>query len=155
MTHASTISSAFNTHHISLLHYAARILHDRYAAEDIVQDVFFKLLQAPEPVNIGQYVSRMVHNECISYLKRQTRDNMLLKAMPDEPDERLVYEAEIFARIAREIAKLPEQSARIMELRFRTGKNDKEIGKILGISHHTVRNLVAISIKKLRLVIKI
>lgn len=63
----------FRRYFVSLSEYANFYTHDLNQAEDIVQDVFFKIWQLRKKLDINtsfkSYLFRAVHNTCIKYLK--------------------------------------------------------------------------------------
>ena len=47
-----SFETLFNQYYIPLVDYAYRLLHDRDAAKDIIQDIFFQLWDKPSDLNI-------------------------------------------------------------------------------------------------------
>ena len=75
------INDLFNNHYTDLCRKALRVVNDKDISEDILQDVFFKFWQKKENINISTsliaYLSRMVFNESISCLRKNTDYNVL------------------------------------------------------------------------------
>jgi RNA polymerase sigma-70 factor (ECF subfamily) len=65
----------FKTHFKRLHAYAFTILRDEIQAEEMVQQVFFKLWERNENLSltgsISSYLYRAVHNESLNYIKHQ------------------------------------------------------------------------------------
>ncbi|HEX7494680.1 MAG TPA: sigma factor, partial [Bacteroidales bacterium] len=61
--------SLFRSSYVSLVRYAKTLIKDHDTAEEIVQDLFFRLWQDKEKINIESslngYLFRSVHNRCL------------------------------------------------------------------------------------------
>ncbi|MBC9934542.1 RNA polymerase sigma-70 factor [Chitinophaga qingshengii] len=135
----------------ALCAYALRIVKDKQAAEDIVQDFFSRLWQKRQQISMGvppqRYAYRAVHNTCLNYL----RDNTLISndALPENiPAEDDVLEQELrlqdrVQQLERVIAGLPAQCRIVFEKVCLEQKKYKAVAEELGISVFTVRNQVA------------
>jgi RNA polymerase sigma-70 factor (ECF subfamily) len=64
----------FLKYHPILVNYASKILKDNNQAEDIVQEVFYLLWIKREQLKsikaLSPYIRTMVHNQCISYIRK-------------------------------------------------------------------------------------
>jgi len=143
-----TIEQSFKLHYIPLLYYAWRILNDRQAAEDVVMDVWVKLITGGRPID-DHPLFRIVHNACLNYLQHEGMKERRLRTLP-EVDEVAQLDAEVFAHIARALAGLPAQTRRVVTMRFWGGLTNPQIAGKLGISVHTVRNQIVRGLKLLR-----
>lgn len=131
--------------------YALRIVKDKQAAEDIVQDFFSRLWQKRSQISMQvpprRYAYRAVHNACLNYL----RDNHLISndALPENmPAEEDAIERELqlqyrVQQLERVIAGLPQQCRIVFEKVCLEQKKYKVVAEELGISVFTVRNQVA------------
>jgi len=65
----------FRRHVAALTEYAAFYISDRQVAEDIVQDLFVKIWEYRDRLEIHSslkaYLYRSIHNSCIQYLRHQ------------------------------------------------------------------------------------
>ena len=90
-TGASTDYDAlFRKYYAPMVLFATRLLKDKEAAEDMVQEVFVQLLQPGKPLderkNISSYLITILHNKIIDVFRKE-------KHMPTEHlDEQLVEE---------------------------------------------------------------
>lgn len=135
----------------ALCTYALRIVKDKQAAEDIVQDFFSRLWQKRNQLSIQvppqRYAYRAVHNACLNYL----RDNPVISndALPENmPAEEDAMEQELqlqqrVRQLERVIASLPQQCRVVFEKVCLEQKKYKVVAEELGISVFTVRNQVA------------
>ncbi|MBZ0100252.1 MAG: sigma-70 family RNA polymerase sigma factor, partial [Taibaiella sp.] len=65
----------FKEHFKNLHAYACSILKDEDEAEEMVQNVFYKLWEKKEKISelqsVPAYLYRAVHNECMNYVKHE------------------------------------------------------------------------------------
>ena len=130
------------------------------AAEEIVSDVFIKLWQIrnklPEIENLKVYLYQIAKNFCLNYITRHFKnpvaslDEIDIEAVIslDNPEE-LCISADIINTIQQTIRQLPPQCRLIFQMVKEDGMRYKEVADILHISVLTVRNQVAIAIKKI------
>jgi RNA polymerase sigma-70 factor, ECF subfamily len=129
--------------------YAITIVNDETVAEEMVQNVFFKLWDRSEKINIqssiSAYLYRAVYNESCNYLKHQKVKQGFLNyskhAMSDistEKASKKVLVTELEQRIKNALNDLPEQCRTVFQLsRFEELKY-QQIADTLGISIKTV-----------------
>lgn len=135
----------------SLYRYAAMILADSSAAEDVVQDVFAAMCRSGgAPIESdAAYLYRAVRNACYSVLRRRRRqstdDAPLLEAVAaeaDDPDERLALEQALRA--------LPAEQREVVHLKAFEGMTFREIADLMGESINTVASRYRYAVDKLR-----
>lgn len=145
----------------SALHrYAYTILEDRELGEEMVHQVFLKILERKVPIDVRvslkAYLFRSVNNECLNYIKHQkVKQNYQLQAAnemenrPETPSAKLSYK-ELELQLKRAINDLPEQCRTIFQLsRFEELKY-AQIADQLGISIKTVEAQMSKALKRLR-----
>ncbi|WP_412468768.1 RNA polymerase sigma-70 factor [Pedobacter sp. KLB.chiD] len=145
----------------SALHrYAYIILSDKEIAEEMVHQVFLKILESNEPMEIRTsmkaYLFRAVYNECLNYIKHQkVKQNYRsyasteCESRPETPSSKLSYK-ELEYQIINAINNLPEQCRTIFQLsRFEELKY-AQIAQQLGISIKTVEAQMSKALKRLR-----
>ncbi len=151
----------FKTHFKSLHAYAFTILKDEMAAEELVQNIFFKIWERPEKLSItgsiAAYLYRAVHNESLNHLKHlKVRSKYQLHAvhqMKNETDNasKKILLKELETKLHRALQELPEQCRTIFQLsRFEELKY-REIADRLEISPKTVENQMGKALKLLRM----
>ncbi len=135
----------------ALCAYSWRIVKDRQAAEDIVQEFFSRLWQQRNGLQIQispqRYAFRAVHNASLNYL----RDNKLVSEdhLPEElpadedPVEQELLLQDRVQQLERAIASLPPQCRMVFEKVCLEQRKYKEVAEELGISVFTVRNQVS------------
>jgi len=129
-------------------------------ADEIVSDVFIKLWQIknklPEIDNLTVYLYTVAKNFCLNYITRNFKNPVvLLDEIDIEPvvhignPEELCISADIVQKIQQAIRQLPPRSRLIFQMVKEDGMSYKEVAEILHISVLTVRNQLAIAIRKL------
>ncbi len=149
----------FKSHYKRLHAYACSILKDETMAEEMVQQVFFKLWEKKERIQVQQsitaYLYRAVYNESINYLRHvkvknayQSHANYHSPKSENAAGRTNVKELE--TRIAETIQELPEQCRTIFQMsRFEELKY-REIADQLGLSVKTVENQMGKALRILR-----
>jgi RNA polymerase sigma-70 factor, ECF subfamily len=145
----SAFEKVFKDNFKKLQSYAITIVGDENVAEEMVQNVFFKLWDRSEKINIqssiAAYLYRAVYNESCNYLKHQKVKQGFLNyskhAMSDistEKASKKVLVTELEQRIKNALNDLPEQCRTVFQLsRFEELKY-QQISDTLGISIKTV-----------------
>ena len=156
----STFEQVFKTHFKSLHAYAFTILKDSDEAEEVVQQVFFKLWERSETLSIdgpvAAYLYRAVHNESLNLLKHEkVKKNHRLHVaynMKNETDQasKKVTSGELEKKLHAALNELPEQCRTIFQLSRFNELKYREIADQLGISIKTVENQMGKALKLLR-----
>jgi RNA polymerase sigma-70 factor (ECF subfamily) len=152
--------SLFRSSYASLVKYARTLIKDPDTAEEIVQDLFFRLWQNKEKIKIESslngYLFRSVHNSCLHYIEhmkvveRHEQEMAFVQNDGSEsPDEILQYK-ELQSRIARTIEKLPERCGQIFCMNRFEGLKYSEIAEKLAVSIKTVEANMGKALKEFR-----
>jgi len=151
----------FKTHFKNLHAYAYSMIRDEMIAEELVQNIFFKLWERPERLSvsgsIAAYLYRAVYNESLNHLKhmkvRSKYESHALHHMKNETDSasKGMMLKELEAKLHTALQELPEQCRTIFQLsRFESLKY-REIADRLEISPKTVENQMGKALKQLRM----
>ncbi len=136
----------FDEYYRPLCYFAFKSLKDLDLAEEMVQEVFYKLWKGRQKINIEHsasgYLYRAVYNECMNWHKHQ----QVVHKYEHEQASNIDVAAHDYAalelqeRITDLIDEMPEKRREIfLKSRFE-GKKYKEIAQELGISIKTVEN---------------
>jgi RNA polymerase sigma-70 factor (ECF subfamily) len=137
--------------------FAFRIFRDRHIAEDVSQELFFKLFRNASRYQpsgkFKTYFYKVLNNLCLDTLRRMNRkslpefqafENPVLDGMPGEggaPEGAAVRDEE--RRLVREaIGKLPEAQRQVLVLRELEELKYREIADVLGLSLNEVKVLI-------------
>lgn len=153
------IEEAFKTHFKALHAYAYTIVRDDIMAEEMVQNVFYKLWKNKETVAINQsltaYLYRSVYHESLNYIKHlkvksayQSYAGRTMEHINNAADKLKLKELE--EKLEQALKELPEQCRTIFQMsRFEELKYVEIAGK-LGISVKTVENQMGKALRLLR-----
>lgn len=151
----------YGAYYGSLRAYATAILQDTEAASEIVQDTFMNVWMNRKKLDPGKplrnYLLRAVHNNALHYRKlaiaRKCREEKAaeeqLSVWEEEEQQPLRKEA-----LTSVIARLPEQSRRVLKMSYWEEKKNADIARELSISVRTVETILYKVMKKLRREIK-
>ena len=140
--------------------FSLSIVKSEETAEEIVSDVFIKLWQIraklPEIGNLKVYLFTIAKNFSINYIHQNYKNvPCSLEEMHTEPQismgnpEELCISAETIKKLQLLVRELPPQCRLIFQLVKENGLKYKEVAEVLGISSLTVRNQLAIAVRKL------
>ena len=151
----------FKMHFRGLHAYAYTIVKDDAVAEDIVQNVFFKVWEKRELLEIESshkaYLYKAVYHDSLNYLKhkkvkaahamhvvRQSNDKV-------ENTSGKVLTTELKERIQVALNELPEQCRTVFQMSRFEGLKYQEIAHEMGLSVKTIENQMGKALKLLRL----
>lgn len=153
----------FGKFYSALCFFATRLTSERFVAEEIVQDTFYKLWNKHADFvslnSIKAFLYISTRNASINFLnkeQRKTKHGVELGLLEDEFQEPIINQiiyTEVLREIAIEVDALPEQCAKIIKMIFEDGLQPKEIAGKLNITVSTVYNqkMRGLSILKKRL----
>lgn len=150
----------FRSSYASLVKYARTLIKDHDTAEEIVQDLFFRLWQDKEKIQIvsslNGYLFRSVHNRCLHYFehlkvveRHEQKISFEQSSGTESPADILQYK-ELQAKIARTIEKLPERCGQIFCMNRFEGLKYSEIAEKLSVSVKTVEANMGKALKEFR-----
>ncbi len=151
----------FKTHFKNLHAYACTIVKDSPAAEGIVQNVFLKLWDRGESLNISSsvtaYLYRAVYNESCNHIKHEKVKHSYSQyaqySMRDSTKENTsdkVLISELETKIKTALNELPEQCRTIFQMSRFEELRYQEIADKLGLSIKTVEAQMSKALKILR-----
>lgn len=148
------LETIFMTHYQEWCWLAYGYLQDTQEAEDVVQDVFVKLLQrgrTEEIQNLTGYVYNAVKNTSLTKLKQSKKRKSLLWCTNAVPScEADIITEETRTEIQKNIEALPVEGKRVFKLCVLEGLKQQNAAEILGISINTVKYHLKKSFKVLR-----
>lgn len=156
----ATFEQVFKTHYKNLHAYSYSILNDEMAAEEMVQNVFFKLWERTETLSIngsvGAYLYRAVYNESLNYLKHlkvRSQHQLFVAHRSGETDlaTKTIHLKELEQKLRLALNDLPEQCRTIFQLSRFEELRYREIAERLDISIKTVENQMGKALKFLRI----
>jgi RNA polymerase sigma-70 factor (ECF subfamily) len=150
----------FRSSYISLTRYAGTLIRDLDAAEEIVQDLFFRLWRDKEKFyiesSLNGYLFRAVHNRCLHIIEHKKvvdrhahEISAEMTQSPEDPQEVLQYK-ELQLKVARILERLPQRCGKIFCMSRFEGLKYSEIADRLSISIKTVEASMGKALKEFR-----
>lgn len=159
----SVFESLFATYYDSLWGYAYKVVDDRQAAEDIVQDVFMAVWERRNLIDFSSslkpYLFKAVYNRSLTHLNAEAvllcidediPELLLDKGIISNNGQDLLITKEISREIALFTESLPQQCRKVFKLSRNFHLKNREIAEMLGISEKTVEGHISKALKGLR-----
>ncbi|WP_083682671.1 RNA polymerase sigma factor [Archangium sp. Cb G35] len=139
--------------------YVHRRVPSKADAEDIVGQVFFRLLESLERIDtrrgsVLSYTLFMARNALVDHVRGRAGQvpEEAAAAVPDSavgPLERLMGQEDV-ERVRRELARLPAETRELLMLRFGDGLRFAEVAQVMGLSEAAVRQRTSRAVRELR-----
>lgn len=137
---------------------AYHLLESRDDAEDAVQELYLKILSIPGKLvyvrDPAAYGITLLKNICIDRIRRREsrRAEQLEDFMAADASgpERKMTEKDTFARVMKEMERLPEKQAKVLRMRALEGLEYDEIAWRTGLSQVNIRVLISMARKTLK-----
>jgi RNA polymerase sigma-70 factor (ECF subfamily) len=152
--------SLFRSSYVSLVRYARTLIKDNDTAEEIVQDLFFRLWNDRKKIKIESslngYLFRSVHNRCLHYIEhnkvvaRYAEEMLYRKTDTQEDPSDILHHKELQSRIAGILERLPERCGKIFYMSRFEGLKYSEIAEKLSVSVKTVESNMGRALKEFR-----
>lgn len=147
-------------HETALLRYATRFVNDPTAAQDVVQNVFIKLVkhwkEGMRPSKkLRSWLFRVTHNEAVDLIRRESRLRVLHNKQAEQ--EKICTNGvhcpapldDRKARVLHELKRLHPREQQVIVLRLEQGLSYNEIAEITGRTRGNVGNILHHAVKKL------
>ena len=152
------ITDYYITHRDELLAFVSSRLGSSMEAEDIVQDVFLRLLTSDKlmtAVTLPALVYTMTRNRITDYYRRHTTfeqyEHYIKGVCSDETTMESVFSAkEIMERLERGLVRLPENCRDIYRFHIYGGLKVGEISSQLGEGYKSVEHRLGLARKTMR-----
>jgi RNA polymerase sigma-70 factor (ECF subfamily) len=160
ITNPKDYEKLFKDNYSGLCRYANRYVKDMDSAEEVVQDMFVKLWEKREQIEIRgatlPYLMSAVRNSSLNWIKHKNivsnyeRDEQVKISIDSSQFEEEMADMEIESAIYNAMEKLPEQRKKVFQLSRIDGLKYQEIADKLGISIKTVEAQMGKALKQLR-----
>ena len=158
MTKQTLITNYYIAHRDELLAYAVSRLGDCCLAEDIVQNVFLRLLTSDKvlsAVTLPALVFAMTRNQVYDYFRHHTAVEQYehyIKGVCSEltTDESILSAREVMEQLERGLARVPENCREIYRLHIYDGMKVGEISRELGEGYKSVEHRLGAARKAMR-----
>ncbi len=163
----SVLQTLFNNHYKEVCRTIYRFVSDQAQAEDLAQEVFIRLWQKKDTLDIntsfGAYLHRMAINEALSFLRKTKRQagkieeiggNPIPSAYEETDGEEILIQKELKDQVSSAIDGLPPRCKAIFQLSRFEQLTYREISEKLDISIKTVEHQMGKALKTLRISLK-
>jgi RNA polymerase sigma-70 factor (ECF subfamily) len=159
---AGAFAVLYDRHARAAYSLAYRMMGEKQAAEDLVQDTLLKVWRGAgsyrtERGSVRTWILSIVHNRGIDQLRslasrRRTQDKVEASAPTSQPSEAF---AEAWRNTRREqvrkaLGTLPPEQLKILELAYFSGYTHAEIAGLLGLPLGTVKGRMRLGLKKIK-----
>ncbi len=159
---AEAFATLYDRHSRPAYSLAYRMMGEKQAAEDLVQDAFLKLWRSATSyranrASVKTWLLSIVHNQGIDQIRslasrRRTQEKVEASAPKSQPGEAF---AESWRNSQREqvreaLSTLPPEQLKILELAYFSGYTHVEIADLLGLPLGTVKGRMRLGLKKIR-----
>ena len=155
----AALGELFERHHAGLFRFCLRMTGNRAESEDLVQDVFMRMLKHRESfkpdTGFAPWMYRIARNVAVDQLRRSSRAPQAdpdLDARPTDlpPNDERVVEREQAGLLRRALLQLPPDRREVLLLSRYELKTYEEVAEALGVSVGTVKTRAHRAIKQLR-----
>ena len=153
------LATLFERHHTRVYGYCLRMTGNRSAAEDLVQDVFMKMLKYKatfkDDSELVPWMFGIARNSCLAHLKRRASDHVpTTPAIEDAAAEEATHEEPRDERqselVRQALLRLPAERREVLVLSRFEYKSYDEIARVLDCSVGAVKVRVHRAMKQLR-----
>jgi RNA polymerase sigma-70 factor (ECF subfamily) len=143
------VQALYQQHGPGLLLYACSLLGRKHAAEDVLQQVFMKLLEQNSiPEEPRPYLFRAVHNAALNLMRSESKQVELADIEPWFEAPQHDHAARLTLTV--ELMRIPEEQRQVIVLHIWGGLSFDEIGSVLYISANTAASRYRYALQKLR-----
>lgn len=150
LKNTAEFSNYYNRFYARLCFYAFKMMDEPSAAEDVVNEVFVRMLQQQAVFqnenHLKSYLYRAVRNSVLNVLRAQGVSRRMDVHYYEEhenwiePIQYDIIRAEMYAQLYDAIQRLPPQCAQVIRMGYLEGKTNPEIAAELGLSEQTIKN---------------
>lgn len=155
------LAEAYRRHGGAVFGLANRVVSDRTLAEEVVQEVFLRLWDAPdrfdaERGSLRSYLLAQCHGRSVDLIrseqsrrKREEREHRQ-RAEAGYDLEHEVWDLTVAEHVREALAELPEDERKAIELAYFAGHTYREVAEMLGQPEGTVKSRIRSGLRRLR-----
>jgi RNA polymerase sigma-70 factor (ECF subfamily) len=155
-------AALYDRHSRAVYSLAYRMMGERQAAEDLVQDVFLKVWRSAgsyraERGSVRTWILSIVHHRGVDQLRsmasrRRTQDRVEATAPRSQPSEAFAetWRNSQRGQVREALDTLPPEQLKILELAYFSGYTHAEIADLLDIPLGTVKGRMRLGLKKIK-----
>lgn len=159
---AQALALLYDRHSRAAFSLAYRMMGERQASEDLMQDAFIKIWRGAPSYGAGRggvrtWILSIVRNQGLDQLRshasrRRTQEKIEASASRSQPNEAFAetWRNSQRAQVREALNSLPQEQLKILELAYFSGYTHVEIADLLGLPLGTVKGRMRLGLKKLR-----
>ena len=158
------LAEAYRRHAGAVYALARRLLSEQSLAEEVVQEVFFRLWDSPEKFDAARgslrsYLLAQCHGRSVDLIRsEQSRRQREVKEHRQRAEagydiEREVWDLAVADHVREALVDLPEGERRAIELAYFQGHTYREVALILDEPEGTVKSRIRAGLKRMRRVL--
>ncbi len=158
---AGAFAGLYDRHSRAAYSLAYRMMGERQAAEDLVQEVFLDVWRAAgsyraERGSVRTWILSIVHNRGIDQLRssasRRRTQERIEPAPHSQPSEAFTVTWQNVQRdqVREALRILPPEQLKVLELAYYSGYTHREIAELLGLPLGTVKGRMRLGLQKIR-----
>ena len=159
---AQAFALLYDRHSRAAFSLAYRMMGERQASEDLMQDAFIKIWRGAPSYRAGRgsvrtWILSIVRNQGVDQLRatasrRRTQEKIEASAPRSQPNEAFseTWRNSQRAQVREALNTLPQEQLKILELAYFSGYTHVEIANLLGVPLGTVKGRMRRGLKKLR-----
>ena len=155
------LAEVYRRHAGAVFGLARRVLAEQQLAEEIVQEVFLRLWNAPDRFDPGRgslrsFLLAQAHGRAVDLLRSETsrrrREEREARATAEGGYdlEHEVWDLTTAARVKDAVASLPDGERRAIQLAYFGGHTYREVAALLGEPEGTVKSRIRTGLKRMR-----
>lgn len=155
------LAEAYRRHAGAVFGLARRVLNDPTRAEEIVQEVFLRLWNAPdrfdpERGSLRSFLLAQTHGRAVDLLRSETsrRDREQREARSAAEAgydiEHEVWDLAVADRVKEALATLPDDERQAIQLAYFAGHTYREVATLLDAPEGTVKSRIRVGLKRMR-----
>ena len=155
----TSYETLFSLYYVRFVNFADKLIRDRHASKDLVQEAFMKVWLNREKLDaslsMGNYLYVLVKRAVLNFLRdrryaetlvNQHHEHLAQVAAPDTPAEA----RDMLRRIRDCVEQMPPQRRRVFLMSRREALTNKEIASKLSLSEKTVERHITLALTELR-----
>jgi len=159
---AQAFATLYDRHARSAYSLAYRMMGEKQAAEDLLQDAFLKVWRSAEGYraergSVRTWILSIAHNRAIDQLRsmasrRRTQQKVEAEAPRSQPSEAFseTWRNSQGEQVREALGTLPAEQLKVLELAYFSGYTHLEISELLGVPLGTVKGRMRLGLKKIR-----
>jgi RNA polymerase sigma-70 factor (ECF subfamily) len=155
------LAEAYRRHGGAVFGLASRVVSDRTLAEEVVQEVFLRLWDAPdrfdaERGSLRSYLLAQCHGRSVDLIRsEQSRRNREEREHRQRAEggydlEHEVWDLTVAEHVREALAELPDEERKAIELAYFAGHTYREVAELLGQPEGTVKSRIRSGLRRLR-----